>query len=221
VRTQYMRDIPDCSRLSRSVLFKVRNHSRENDIPNRARLLLSLIIVGAIVLFGATAFATSQSSVPAGPHIPKSGGLVNLTAYSNNDGPTSVVILSGAMADYGKAVRETPNGSSGNQHIDLDLSLTRGTLTLNITEVENKLEKAIYGHFPTNEGTCSGIVTVTGEAPIVTDSGSGAYKTVHGTLDLTVAINEVESWPACPQSDTAPSLAQSVFISGSGMVSRG
>jgi hypothetical protein len=141
---------------------------------------------------------------------------VNLSDYSDNDGPTSSVVLSGAIGDYGRAVRissgNTPDG-------ELKLIMSRGSFGLDIASVETKLIKAIGTDFPTNSSTCSGLETVTGTAPIMTDSGTGSYKGLSGTLHVTISINEVESWPVCPQTDTSPFLAQTVFISGSGHVS--
>jgi hypothetical protein len=162
--------------------------------------------------------AAIASNLPAGPHVPTAGGRVNLSAYSDSDGPVSVVILTGAIGDYGKARRETSTGSKA-QDDELDVALKRGSFVLDIAGIENKLLQAIDAGFPTDASTCSGLVTVDGAAPIVAGSGTGAYSSLQGFFHLTIAINEVETWPSCPKTDTAPYLAQSVFISGSGSVS--
>ncbi|GAA5190156.1 hypothetical protein GCM10023322_44650 [Rugosimonospora acidiphila] len=39
------------------------------------------------------------------------GGNVHLTDYTDDDGPTSTVILAGAVGDYGKAESVNPDGS--------------------------------------------------------------------------------------------------------------
>jgi hypothetical protein len=62
------------------------------------------------------------------------------------------------------------------------------------------------------------VVQIEGKAPIVPGSGTGMYAKIHGSFNLTVVINEVESWPTCPKTDTSPYLAQSVFFSGLGVV---
>jgi hypothetical protein len=159
----------------------------------------------------ASASYAAESSKPAGPHVPTSGGTVHVTGYSDNDGPTSRVVVSGVIGDFGEALR---NGSDS----ELDLRLTRGSFTLGITGLESEIAKAISGHFPPNATTGSGEVTVSGASAIDSGSGTGAYKGLSGTLTLTITINEVESPPRCPTTDTAPFLAQTVFITGSGTV---
>jgi hypothetical protein len=172
-----------------------------------------VVLVGAVGVSGA-----SKSGEPAGPHIPKSGGFVRITGYSNNDGPTSRVVVTGVIGDFGKAVRTNSPGSTG-EYNELVVKLTRGSFGLNIAGVESDLAAAISGHFPTNATTCSGEVAVSGGAAIEAGSGTGAYKGLSGTLTLTITINEVQSPPNCPATDTSPYLAQSVFITGSGKVS--
>jgi hypothetical protein len=179
-------------------------------------VLLATMFVANVV---AAAAPKSSSSLNAfGPHIPKDGGTVNLTAYSDNDGPTSAVVLTGVIGDYGHAVRVTTTGSK-TQDDDLELTMTRGSFRLDIAGIEGRLVKAVNSDFPTNATTCSGIEEVTGRAPIVSGTGTRAYEGLRGTFHLTVSINEVERWPVCPNDDTSPYLAQTVFISGSGSVS--
>jgi hypothetical protein len=176
-----------------------------------------VVLIGAAGVSGAS--EEGHSTKPAGPHVPKSGGIVRITGYSDNDGPTSRVVVTGVVGDFGKAVRTTSPGSSGAEFNELVLKLTRGSFGLNIASLESELAAAISGHFPTNTTTCSGEVAVTGKAAIDSGSGTGAYKGLSGDLTLTITINEVESPPHCPATDTSPFLAQSVFISGSGTVS--
>jgi hypothetical protein len=142
---------------------------------------------------------------------------VDLTDFSDNDGPKSSVVLTGAIGDYGVATRETSGGSNVQQ--ELSVSLTRGSFVLNVSGIESKLEREIDDGFPTNESTCSGLITVQGSSPVVAGSGRGAYVNLQGRFNLTVAINEVQIWPTCPRTDAAAYLAESVFISGSGSVS--
>jgi hypothetical protein len=173
-----------------------------------------VVVVGAAAVSGA-----SSGESPAGPHVPKSGGIVRITGYSDNDGPTSSVVVTGVIGDYGKAIRTNSPGSSDAEYNELDLHLTRGSFGLNIAHLESELGAAISGHFPTNAITCSGEVIVSGGAAIYSGSGTGAYRGLSGTLAMTITINEVESAPRCPDTDTSPFLAQSVFIDGSGKVS--
>lgn len=160
----------------------------------------------------------SRSLMAFGPHIPKAGGRVNLTAYSDNDGPTSVLVLTGVIGDYGHAVRITTNGSKTRED-ELQLKMSRGSFRIDIAGIERKLVKAVNSDFPTNTTTCSGLEAVDGTAPIVSGSGTRDYEGLRGAFDLTISINEVEKWPACPKDDTSPYLAQTVVVTGSGSVS--
>jgi hypothetical protein len=159
----------------------------------------------------------SKPVLAAGPHVPRSGGKVNLTSFSNNDGPTSKVVLTGSIGDYGSAVRMSTGGSLKDS--ELKLEMTRGSFRLDIAVIESELVKSAGSGFPTNQATCSGLLDVTAASPIVSGSGTGAYRGIHGTFHLTVSINEVESWPVCPKTDTSPYLSQTAFITGSGLVS--
>jgi hypothetical protein len=159
----------------------------------------------------------SKPVLAAGPHVPQSGGKVNLTSFSNNDGPTSKVVLTGSIGDYGSAVRMSTGGSLKDS--ELKLEMTRGSFRLDIAVIESELVKSAGSGFPTNQATCSGLLDITAASPIVSGSGTGAYRGIHGTFHLTVSINEVESWPVCPKTDTSPYLSQTAFITGSGLVS--
>ena len=44
---------------------------------------------------------------------------------------------------------------------------------------------------------------------------------IKGSFSTTITINEVEDWPACPDTDTSPFLAQTVFLMGTGVVRLG
>lgn len=178
-----------------------------------AALAASLVVAGPV---SAGAKGTKPVAA-AGPHVPREGGTVNLSAYSDNDGPTSFVVLTGVIGDYGRAMRMN---SSGARDGELELILSRGSFGLDVVDVEKELTTAIGSDFPTNTTTCSGLQTVIGTAPIMQGSGTGSYKGLSGTFHVTISINEVESWPVCPKNDTAPFLAQTIFISGSGLVSR-
>ena len=52
--------------------------------------------------------------------------MVTISAYSENDGPTARVILTGAIGDYGKAVSVHPDGTTDPEHgSQLKLGLLR------------------------------------------------------------------------------------------------
>ncbi len=164
---------------------------------------------------GATHTSPPTSANPAGPQASRARGPVQITGYSDNDGPKSTVILTGAIGDFGEAMRTYAHGKIERNYNQLDLTITHGSFQLSIAGIENDLVSA-FRHFPSNTSTCSGIVTATGTTPIVAGSGTGAYKGISGNFTTTVTIHEVDSWPKCNAL-----LAQDVFITGSGTVSFG
>jgi hypothetical protein len=122
---------------------------------------------------------------------------VQITGYSDNDGPKSTVILTGEIGDFGQAERTYANGTTEQNYNQLDLTLTHGSFDLSIANLEHNLVAAFTQHFPSNTRTCSGIVTTTATAPIVAGSGAGAYKGIRGSFKMTITIAEVDPWPKC------------------------
>jgi hypothetical protein len=138
---------------------------------------------------------------------------VLLTAYSDNDGPKSTLVITGAIADFGQAMRVRTDAASPTEYDQIDLQLTHGAFRLNIVDLETTLGQK-FKRFPTDATTCSGIVTATAPTPIVSGSGTGAYKGISGSLVMTVNVNEVDASPQC-----GGLLAQSVFTTATGTVS--
>lgn len=144
-----------------------------------------------------------------------------LTAYQNDDLPGATVVLPGAIGDFGAAVTVLRNGKVDPEHSSLlNLALTQGSFRMVIGPVHTKLENAL-SHAPCNLKTCSGHVTVTGVAPVVAGSGTGAYKGISGSLTLTLTANEVDAKPGCQPFSGSALLARTIFIAGSGTVSFG
>jgi hypothetical protein len=177
----------------------------------------------------APASATSPGAVPPGattlPHAAgpaagpgrRAGGTVQLSSYSDNDGPESRVVLTGAIGDYGTAVSVHPDGTIDPDHTSqLELRLSRGTFRITFGPLDRKLVTA-FSTFPPNRATCSGVVRATGPAPVVASSGTDRYQGISGSFQLTATIWEVDGAQRC--SPTSAFLAQTVFITGSGRVS--
>ena len=61
---------------------------------------------------------------------------------------------------------------------------------------------------------------MTGAAPVVTGSGTGSYKGIHGDFTLTISVNEVDGQSSC-HNGASVLLAQALFIAGSGTISFG
>ncbi|HKT06093.1 MAG TPA: hypothetical protein VJT31_41835 [Rugosimonospora sp.] len=148
-----------------------------------------------------------------------SEGAVHLTDYTDNDGPTTTVILSGAVGDYGKGQSVNPDGSVNTEHSgQLNLVLTHGSFRLDIAELDKKFV-AVLAHLVANTRTCSGEASVSGPVPVVAGSGTGSYKGIRGTFNLTITLDEVYRRSAC--SESGDYLAQAIVTTGSGTVAFG
>ena len=158
-----------------------------------------------------TSSTTSDaSSVSAGVPVP-GGANVHLTDYTDNDSRTSSVILSGAVGDYGSAIRDDGRGQ-------LDLELSRGTLRIDIADLQRQFLERLR-HLTVNQHGCSAEAGAAGVAPIVARSGTGAYSTVSGTFDLTMTLDEIYHPGACREN--APYVAQKIIMTGWGTLSLG
>ncbi len=199
---------------------------------HRKRLMSMLVIATCGILLtsggAAAAFSTpaahAGTGAPAAPgttRAPASGGHVFFTSYQNDDLPGATVVLSGAIGDFGEAVTVLPNGTVDPEHSSqFNLALTQGSFRIVIGPLHVELLNAL-SHAPYNLRTCSGHVAVTGAAPVVAGSGTGAYKGISGSFKLTITGNEVDAKPGCQPFSGSALLAQSIFITGSGTVSFG
>ena len=148
---------------------------------------------------------------------------MRIVAYTDNDGPTSTVILTGAIGDFGTATSVSSNGEVNTEHNDmLELDLSHGTFRVDIADLDQHIVDAFQNYRP-NSATCSGNVDTTGTAPIVSDSGTGSYSGIEGSFDLSVAISEVGATSQCnstaqDQLATVPFLAQAIIVTGSGTI---
>ncbi len=155
---------------------------------------------------------------PAADAHPDSTGHVHLVDYTDNDGPDSSVILTGAIGDYGTAVSVNPDGSVNPEHnSQLRLELSRGSFRLDVAALDRAFVAAFAARFPADAGTCSGDVTVSRAVPIVPGSGTGAYQGVSGAFQLTITADEVD--PVGSDCDgTAGYLSQKLVTTGFGGV---
>ena len=190
--------------------------------------MIAIAACGVLLAAGGVAAATglpaaqAEAGAPAahGPARPSAGGgRVFVTAYQNDDLPGATVVLSGAIGDFGAAVSVLPNGTVDPEHSSqLRLALTQGSFRIVIGPLHLALENAL-SHAPYNLQTCSGHAAVTGAAPIVAGSGTGAYKGISGSFTLTITLNEADAKPGCQPFSGTALLAQSIFIAGTGTAS--
>jgi hypothetical protein len=191
--------------------------------------LAGVVLASAVLTSGCgsaparTPAATPPASTPSvgsahSARTPAPGGTAYIADYSaDSDGPTSRVILTGAIGDFGTAVSVHQNGTVDPGHAsDLRLRLTHGSFRLAIADLSQKITSA-FRHWPGDARTCSGDLRVTAVTPIVAGSGTGGYQGISGTFKVTATIDEVDRKPACD--GTGRFLAQLIVIAGSGTVS--
>ena len=162
------------------------------------------------------ASTAGASPVAAVSSVDATAGTVHFTDYAiNTDGPSSSVVLTGAVGDYGTVEAVKPDGSVDSGHTSqLRLRLARGGFRMDIATLGARLAAA-FRSFPVNSRTCSGSVTVRAAVPIVAGSGTGAYARLHGTFELTAVVDEVDR-PPCD--GTGAFIEQTIIIAGTGAV---
>ena len=172
-----------------------------------AAALAALVVVG--VLGGTAAAAT-----PA-------GGAIELWASAGNNGSQHVVFV-GAIGDYGPAVNVNKNGKRNPNGNYVKMRLKKGTFMLDVTAMNKAINS---GNEPqvASEETCS--AAFTGSAPVTFLKGTGLYKSISGTANVTLTFGGVgsryKSGPKkgqCKQGDPRP-RASFGFVTGQGPVS--
>jgi len=204
-----------------------------------ARLLATAAMTAAATALGALAIAGCSAATAEPKTVPKTApkaapvgatvtdaaaahkrGSVHLTAYTDNDGPTETVIVTGAIGDYGQAVSVHPDGTIDPEHdSELSLRLSKGTFRLDIASLDKAFVAVFLNHFPTDQVTCSGSFDVTQRVSIVPGSGTGAYRGVGGAFTLTIALDEVDKVSAAePCTAGSAFLSQAIVTSGPGSI---
>jgi hypothetical protein len=205
----------------------VRNHARFI-VTVLAAAAVAVVMAGCAPAGPATARPQPGASIPvtagtaAGSPAgraagPGASGTARFLDYEDNDGPISTAVLTGAIGDYGKAVSVNADGTVNPEHTsELEFTLSRGSFRLDIAALDRQFVAA-FSRFPTDVATCSGVIAVTRRAPVVTGSGTGAYRGITGTFDVTITIAEVDAKLHC--NGSSPFLGQQVVMSGTGVVS--
>lgn len=172
---------------------------------------LSVVVLGALV-GNASAFGSSTSGTPA-------GGPLRVFATSGN-GATGTIVVTGAIGDYGKQLQMDKNGKANANGGYVEITLKKGTFEVNATTLNAKLAKA-PGTF--DKATCS--FSVTESAPTTLFNGTGLYKGISGTVNITVNFAGVgpryasgKNKGQCIKSNNAKLLAQYSAIIGAGTV---
>jgi hypothetical protein len=184
-------------------------------------LALAGCAAGSAARTGPTAADPAHSATPPAAATPGgiAPGRTHFTDYSvDGDGPTSAVIVTGAVGDYGHGVFVYPDGKTDPEHTgELELRLRHGTFRLQAAALDRAIAAA-FGHWPGSPRTCSGHITVSATVPVLGGSGTGAYRGITGALAASATIDEVDRpGPGC-QTATGAFLSQVIVITGTGTV---
>ena len=135
----------------------------------------------------------------------------------NSDGPYYRAVVTGTISDYGPAVAVYPNGKVDPGHnSEMELKLQDGSFRLSIAGIE----KTFFAHVesqPISSASCSHFESFASTVPIVAGSGTGAYRSMTGSFEMTVTADEVQSMPCTPPI-TKPPLWEVIVLAGSGTV---
>jgi hypothetical protein len=180
-----------------------------------AKTAVSAAVLGSLLLGGASAFAATTPSTPA-------GGQVKVFATPNSNGGGTIVIT-GAIGDYGHTLtinkNGTPDPNNGNY---VRITLQKGTFEVDSTTLNAKANKAQ----PTlNKATCSAALSVTG--PVTLFSGTGLYVGITGTVSITETYafilpqytSGINKGQCNTSSNSLQPISQYASITGTGTVS--
>jgi hypothetical protein len=197
-----------------------RTHTRKSLAALGIATGLGLAIAGCSSASTAPHGATGSSGTPSSTSstVSDSASATNILLYNiNSDGPYYRALLTGAIADFGPAVAVYPNGKVDQEHnSEMELNLSRGTLRLNIAQLEKQFLALAMQHYPTYPATCSVSDSLTVPVPIVAGSGTGAYRGISGTFTITVTAEEDLHRPC-----TSPTKQwEVILLTGQGTISR-
>jgi len=178
----------------------------------RRNWFVSMLGVAACGVLLAGGGAAAAAKGPAA-----TGSKANILIYSiNSDGPHFRAVVTGAVGDYGPAVTIYPDGQIDPMHnSEIELKLAHGSFRLAIGALDKKFVKAA-SHEPTYPRTCSSFFHVTAAMPVIKGSGTGAYRGITGSFQVTATLNEVNPKP-CAASTRF--LWQVITLAGAGTVS--
>ncbi len=169
---------------------------------------LAALAVAVVVLVG------PASAAPA-------GGPIELYASAGDAGSQHVVVV-GAIGDYGTAVNVNKNGKVNPNGNFVKLKLKKGTFMIDATAVNASVNSGASPQVESN-ATCSAAFTGGGQVTFL--NGTGLYKGISGTANLTLTFGGVGSRyksgvkkGQCKPGDASP-RAQFGFVNGQGTVS--
>jgi hypothetical protein len=148
------------------------------------------------------------------------GGPIELYAPAGN-GNSQHIVFVGAIGDYGTATNVDKNGKVNPNGNFVRAKLKRGAFEIDVTAVNKQLNSGAAPRVESH-ATCS--AAFTGSAPVTFFNGTGLYKGISGTANVTITFGGVgsryKSGPKkgqCKQGDSNK-RAQFGFVTGQGTV---
>ncbi len=178
-------------------------------------------IVAAVcagVLFGGSLSASVAAASGAA-----TSGRVEAWVMPSPTGSTSAkhpgkIILTGAVGDYGVALKVNAAGKATSKGAYRLAKLKKGTILIDIAKFQVAQDKA-FSSVKINAANCSAFVSAS--SPVTIVSGTGAYKGITGSLTITALFGGITPRAedgSCTTKTTTPALATYVTITGSGTV---
>jgi hypothetical protein len=189
-----------------------------------AKTALGVAVLGSLLFGGgATLLGVSLTSAAAST---VSKGTVHVISYGDGTGTGATTIFTGAIGDSGSGISIDANGTVNPANgTEQEFSLVHGSFSVSTTALDKKISSA-FNNFRPNSSTCSGFVTATGTAPIVSGSGTGAYVGISGSFTVTFVFGEIgpkntsgKNKGQCNSSNNAQPLGSAQLVTGSGTVS--
>ncbi len=172
---------------------------------------LAAATLGTILLVPAAAAATT----PAAGKIE-----IYVTGINSARQP---ILIAGSIGDYGTATSETKAGKVDENGNYVHVALKKGTFLVDATKLNNNNNGR---PLVVDKATCSYAFRVS--APITISDGTGAYKGISGTANMTVIFGGVGPYYTsgakkgrCNQSKNATPSDQYLSITGTGTVKFG
>jgi hypothetical protein len=140
--------------------------------------------VAALAAFVAAAVVTGSAAGAAAP----TGGPIALFATVGNS-PTGKIVVAGAIGDWGTVLGVNKNDKPDLNGNFVKVTLQKGTFEIDATAVNKKL--ANPQPQVASDVTCS--VSASGTGPVRLFNGTGLYKGISGTVNVTMTFTGVGS----------------------------
>jgi hypothetical protein len=177
------------------------------------RFLVASIGVGLLAL-GCALFGSGVASGATVPNT-RSGGPVEVFLTPTKEGAATIVVT-GAIGDYGKTQDVNQSGKPDETGNFVKVSLKKGNFEVDQTALNEAAANPASTSL--NTTTCSAYTSVS--SPVRLMYGSGLYKGISGTVDLTItdaAIGSLDKGQ-CNTTNKAQPIAQFTSVTGTGTV---